>query len=317
MQPPALRRPGPPPSVRGLATPFLALRRGAALACLVALSSLIGGTKAVAAPGFGTLVPESWLVVNTDLTTPATYSVGSPNYFCNSGSDPYTTYPNDVGCIDQGSITTDGFTLTGTIAGGTIDQDVTIPGDTSFTTTLNMTNSDYRPWRLIFNWSFDTDDNNTDNYGSILVSNGYITPNGVGNFIDGESASGVGVYLPAGATLAFKITTPTNNGSPGVFAISGFDATPIPAPLPAAGAGAAFGFSRRLRRRIAASGTTRSRGAIASPGAESLANVALLRARQKERIALNHYSALLSGPVAGRPGAAATPAGGPGAGRLM
>lgn len=294
----------------------MALRVGAALACLVTLSSLIGGTKAVAAPGFGTLVPSGWLVVNTDLTTPATYSVGSPNYFCNSGSEPYTTYPNDVGCINQGSITTNSFTLTGTIAGGTIDQNVTIQGDTSFTTTLNMTNSDYRPWRLIFNWSFTTDDSNKNNYGSILVSSGYITFNGVGNFIDGDSARGVGVYLPAGATLSFKITTPTNNGSPGVFAIDGFDATPIPAPLPAAGAGAAFGFSRRLRRRIAASGTPPSRGATASPGAESLANVALLRARQKERLALTHYSALLGGPVAGRPGTA-TQEGGPGAGLRM
>jgi hypothetical protein len=287
--------------MRGLAKPLKSSRRSGAIACLLALSALLGGTKTLAAPGFGTLTPSDWLVVNTDLTTPATYSVGYPNYLCNDGYLDYATYPNDVGCINVGSITTNGFTFTGTIAGGTIDQDVTIANDTSFTTTLNMTNSDYRPWRLSFNWSFSTDDANTDNSGSILVSSGYITPNGVGTFIDGESATGVGVYLPAGATLTFKITTPTNNVLPGVFAISGFDATPVPAPLPAAGAGAAFGLSRRLRRRIAGSGTTHSRGAIASPGAESLASVALLRARQKQRIALNHYGALLSGPVAGQP----------------
>lgn len=288
----------------------MALRRGAALACLVALSSLIDGTKAVAAPGFGTLVPSDWLVVNTDLTTPTSYEVGFSDYYCNE-NPPYATNPNNVGCISY-PITSTGFELIGTNANGLINTSITPTGP--YTTVLNMTNHDYRPWSLTFNANFSALEGV--NTASILVSSGFITPNGVGNFTDGESAIGVGVYLPAGATLSFKINTPTNTVKPGVFAIAGFDATPIPAPLPAAGAGAAFGFSRRLRRRIAASGTPPSRGATASPGAESLANVALLRARQKERLALTHYSALLGGPVVGRPGTA-TQEGGPGAGRLM
>jgi hypothetical protein len=155
---------------------------------------------------------------------------------------------NNVGCTSPAY--SDAVTIAGTQEGST--PPITLGDFNSTNVVLTNNNTNGRPYRISFNWSFDY--KSDDQYVAFALSSGTVVVDGVdsgytwsSSFTDYPSST-ASIYLPPGATLTFSVTT-DNNGAYPTLAINNFDAVEIPAPLPLAGGSSAFLWSRRLRRR--------------------------------------------------------------------
>lgn len=277
-------------------------------ACTLAAIPRSARAEVVEVVGFtGIFSPTNWVVVNTN---PAQTLSTTTNFSC----DPAATGPgppNKVACVDgyvADGLPTDYFNLKSSEAGYTGGGAST----TTSITTLTITNTYWRPWRISFNWNFcdtvvdDTCDLAFGDYtqASLYLDPGFISPNDGTNDWIFTTTPDVGyynqtaaAYLPPGATINFSVTT-NNTGPASLLNVYNFDAVEIPAPLPITGGGAAFACSRRLRRRqrharrqlLAMPGT--ASGAPPGPGA-----LRALRAERQQRQAIQHYGALLGRPV--------------------
>jgi len=249
--------------------------------------------------GFGTtFAPETWLVVNTNPNQTLPNSIGSFPAMC-AGTGP-NSGANTNGCVKN-------YTT-----GQGINDSVTLWGIDSqsgaSTTTLQFTNTNWRSLLISFTWRF-TDPANPASapaggqYIGILVDPGWTFPNNLpsndysftstpsGNYYSNDNSQSV--YLPAGATLSFSIYT-SNSASLGAFGLKGFTTTEVPAPLPITGTSAVLLYSRRLRRRTL---TASKQPPALHPSTGKVMSLAEQRSRHQHQRALNHYGALLGGPL--------------------
>ncbi len=90
-----------------------------------------------------------------------------------------------------------------------------------------------------------------------VIDNAYVsgTPIVSGSTHNGATLPGLGFTISSGLIGTWQLA-----GIPGpdgqIDVVLGPPATPVPGPLPLFGAAAAFGWSRKLRRRVNAAGTT-------------------------------------------------------------
>ena len=176
------------------------------------------------------------------------------------------------------------------------------------TTTLQFTNTNWRSLLISFTWRF-TDPANPASapaggqYIGIMVDPGWTFPNNLpsndysftstpgGNYYSNDNSQSV--YLPVGATLSFSIYT-SNSASLGAFGLKGFTTTEVPAPLPITGTSAVLLYSSRLRRRTL---TASKQPPALHPSTGKVMSLAEQRSRHQHQRALNHYGALLGGPL--------------------
>ncbi len=280
-----------PTYVRGWWSPFLATLPLLSLFCLTP-------APARAVSGFsGTFSQSTWTVVNTD---------------------PYGSLGGTAGiCIENGGSTNTRGCTTAASSGnvqilGTEDSlavppplpDVTagVPNTTSVILTNTVTETNFRPYVINFNWSFLYQSDNQ--YVSFSLSSGTLIVDGTdygtswNSTSESFSDSTASVYLPPGATLSFSVTTDNIGGYP-TLGISNFDAVEIPAPLPLAGASSAFLWSRRLRRRHQQVGFYQQAWPLSGLGRHGSGQTSPL---PSQRRALERYAELIGRPL---------PAGGP------
>jgi hypothetical protein len=281
------------------------------LASSLAILPLFGIVLFAPAPvkavsGFtGTFEQSNWTVVNTD----PVQTLSGVDGICNTYTG-YTGNDNNVGCTSiaySGSVT-----IAGTEEGST--PPITLGDINSTNVVLTNNNTNGRPYRISFNWEFDW--KSDDQYVAFTLSSGTVVVDGVDygyawtSNADDYPSSTASIYLPAGATLTFSVTT-DNLGSSPTRAISSFDAVEIPAPLPMAGGSSAFLWSRRLRRRRLKPGSPPLPASLPLPGqlCPPAGQLVLPPPRQQ---ALQRYAELLGRPLslagAHSPGPAPGPA---------
>lgn len=104
--------------------------------------------------------------------------------------------------------------------------------------------------QVSFDWSVSGVDGFSFWQANISTGSGQqILGNSSNPIISGNKVTGV---LQAGATFDFLLRGSSSGSEPATLTITNFNAPPVPGPLPVLGAAAAFGWSRRLRRRVAA-----------------------------------------------------------------
>ena len=256
---------------------------------LIALLPLgFAGVGSAQAAGLTTVFdPSNWLLVNTNpngTTSGIGTGTGPTNISCNPPAKENT-------CV---SPTDKGFSLFG--YPGTI----TTPGTTRpNTTTLTMSSSNWRPYVMTFEWTFDpqlvqTDISMSVSYGNIFT-NGNVDDTFTASADDQNVFSQVpaAVYLPAGASLTFSIASTDTSGAP-FFTMEGFEAVEVPAPLPITGSSAVLLYSRRLRRRTL---TAASQPPALHPTTGKVLSLAEQRSSHKKRLALSHFGTMVGGPV--------------------
>jgi hypothetical protein len=258
---------------------------------------------AKAVSGFtGTFTQSTWTVVNTD---PGQTLTGV-NGICNT-YEGYAGNDNNVGCTSPTYF--DDVTIAGTEVGTT--PTTTLGTYNSTTVELTNSNTNWKPYRISFDWTFDY--KSDDQYVAFTLSSGTVVVDSVDYGYTWTSSatdypsSTASIYLPPGATLTFSVTT-DNYGDYPTLAISSFDAVEIPAPLPLAGGSSAFLWSRRLRRRRSPAGSSLQPASLPTlplPGQlhPPAGRLALPSPRQQE---LQRYAELLGRPL---PAAIAHPPG--------
>jgi hypothetical protein len=248
--------------------------------------AILAPAPAKAVSGFtGTFDQSTWTVVNTQ----PSQTLSGANGICNTSAG-YGSNDNNVGCTSPTYL--GNVTITGTETGSTPTIDLAVDN----TTNVVLTNTNWRPYIISFNWQFDyTGDTQyvtfTTDPGTVIVDgidHGYTWSS---NSVDYPSST-ASIYLPPGATLSFSVTTDNNSGFPSL-AISSFDAVEIPAPLPLAGASSAFLWSRRLRRRRQPAGQQHSLS-LAGQARHSASQPALL---PPKRQAVERYAELIGRPL--------------------
>ena len=251
--------------------------------------SLVGmGSRAQAAGLTTAFNPNQWVLVNTAIT--GENPVPSNQYYCSSLS-------RDTACVD--SADENGFVLYGSSA------DTTDPNLGNNDTIFSIKNTNSNLYVVTFNWTLPPTPGTSSAITLSINNNGIIyslnqqgstitgTPSGDcpnGNFCTPQSAT---AYVPAGATLSFKVSSDSSAGAP-TLTIDNFNATEVPAPLPIAGSSAVLLYSRRLRRRTL---TAASQPPALHPSTGKVLSLAKQRASLQRQLALKHYGTILGGPV--------------------
>jgi hypothetical protein len=253
--------------------------------------SLVGmGSRAQAAGLTTAFNPNEWVLVNTAIT--GENPVPNNVYLCNTPSIDRVD-----ACVD--SADGNGFVL----YGSSVDTEPSPLGNNDTIFSIKNTNSNL--YVVTFNWTLPPTPGASSTITLSINNNGIIyslnqqgstimgTPSGdcpTGNFCTAQSAT---AYVPAGATLSFKVSSDSSAGAP-TLTIDNFNATEVPAPLPIAGSSAVLLYSRRLRRRTL---TAASQPPALHPSTGKVLSLAEQRASLQRQLALKHYGTILGGPV--------------------